>query len=171
MDSALLYPLNGLLAAPGGAVWVWAGTHPASLIFIAAAAIWVAAWPDLRTWILPAALAAIVANATVAHVWKPIFDRPRPCAEDPALLTDIPGAPPHCGQDNAFPSGHAATTAAIAIATMSQPLMAVSVFIGVERVVVAAHHPSDVAVGWMYGGMIGWLARWAWSRRPKKRVG
>ena len=164
MDDALLEAANGLLRLPGGAAWAWAGTRAAAVVFAIGAAAWVLARPRLRAWALPAVLAVGLSDLSVAQVLKPTFERSRPCAEAPVLLTTPPGAPRRCGSGASLPSGHAATTAALAAATLSPPLAVASAFAGVQRVVTAQHNPTDVLLGWLWGGLVGLAVRRGWAR-------
>lgn len=159
MDTRLAFVLNGLLRLPGGELWAWIGTRPATLLYIAAVAVWVLSTGDRRRWLWPMILAVLLADSTVNHVWKPAFERSRPCAVEAQLLTTPPGGPRRCGRDFSFPSGHSASSAAVAAATMSRPLVAISALVGAQRVVTGQHWPSDVLGGWAYGWIIGLLVR------------
>ena len=159
MDGPLSRFLNGLLSAPGAELWPWLGTRPATLLYMALVVAWVASTADRRRWLWPAVVAVLITDLSVSHVWKPTFERSRPCVEHPTMLTAPPGEPRRCGDDPSFPSGHASSSAAIAAATMSPPLLALSALTGVQRVVTAQHWPSDVVVGWIYGWFIGLAVR------------
>lgn len=165
MEHTLLLACNALMSGPLGGFIAWAGTRAATLAFALAAAGWIALRPGLRAYGLAAALAVGLSELSVSHGLKPIFERPRPCAEDPALLTAPPGAARRCGGDAAFPSGHASATAALAAATASPPLVVVSAMVGAQRVATAQHRPGDVAAGWLWGGALGALLRWLVQRR------
>lgn len=167
MERALQELVNPLLLSPAGPWISWAGTRPATLLYALAALGWMSSRAGLRPFLAPALLALGLTELTVNHGWKPLFERPRPCAEQAHLWTAPPEAPRRCGDDPSFPSGHAATTAAIAAASGSPPLYAVSLLVGGQRVVTAQHHPTDVAAGWLWGGALGWLGRRLWRRwRP-----
>lgn len=107
-------------------------------------------WRRRWAWLLGAALAVSVADPLVARVLKPAFDRPRPCH----VLAHVETARP-CGSGRAMPSGHAANSAALAAATGSPALAGAAVLIGVSRVVLGQHWPSDVVVGWIVGAGLG----------------
>lgn len=139
---------------------------------------WVAGWDLFCTVLSPvafriAALAAIVValvrrqlrvalflllaielSALVTVVAKNLADRPRPAT----ALTHAPST--------SFPSGHAlgAMVGVLALLTVAWPLLRaplrtwlavagaiVVVAIGVGRVVLNVHHPSDVVAGWALG--------------------
>ena len=66
--------------------------------------------------------------------------------------------------DTSFPSGHAASAALMAVIlsedSPAAPLWtALALGIGISRVHVGVHHPSDVAAGWAVGAALGVLAR------------
>lgn len=155
MEGPLTRLLNGLLTLPLAGVWAWLGTRPATALYMVAVLAWTLSTVDRRRWLAPAILAVLIADLSVSHVLKPTFERERPCAVEARLLTAPPGEPRRCGDDPSFPSGHAASSAAIAAATMSPPLLALSALTGVQRVVTAAHWPSDVLAGWIWGWLIG----------------
>jgi undecaprenyl-diphosphatase len=131
-----------------GAVWlVLAGAislatrrSPAFPLLLTAASVWTA---DL-----------------LALVLKGVFDRPRPVAA-------IPAADPLVGvSGHSFPSGHAATAFAGAVALSFLWRRAAPLFfllaaaIACSRVYVGVHYPADVLVGAVLGAAVGiaWVA-------------
>ena len=113
-------------------------------------------WTSIRRqWRLVVYLAAAVeAPALLTTVFKAISDRPRP---DTALVS---------AAGSSFPSGHALGTTAAVLALLAvalpllrpsrrTPLIVVGVVIalavGIGRVVLNVHHPSDVVAGWALG--------------------
>lgn len=165
----LLYEANRLLLLPGGALWAWLGTRTASLIFGLLVAVAVAWRPERRVLLLPALLAVALSDLSVNRVLKPYFADDRPCVVRPELRTAPPGDPGRCVDSYAFPSGHAANTAALAATLGSPPLAAVSALVGAQRVITAQHDLGDVTAGWAWGAMIGALARLAAARRQRGR--
>ncbi|MFN7145802.1 MAG: phosphatase PAP2 family protein, partial [Myxococcota bacterium] len=125
-------------------MWAALGTDAATLALGALVLVW-GVWRRRWAWLLGAALAVSVADPLVARVLKPAFDRPRPCH-----VMHVETAQP-CGSGRAMPSGHAANSAALAAATRSPPLAGAAVLIGISRVVLGQHWPSDVVVGWLVG--------------------
>lgn len=93
-------------------------------------------------------------------ILKPLIDRVRPCA-----VRDFSPfiAPP---QDASFPSGHtAASFAAVGGLHASgsrlwKPALVLAILIGVSRLYLYVHWPSDVLAGAVLGYGLGWLARW-----------
>lgn len=168
MDHPLLLALNGLLREPGAGLWAWLGTRPATGVYVAFSLIWLWSSPARRRWLPAVLLAVVLADTSTNHLWKPTFERARPCAEQPALLTAPPGEPRRCGQDFSFPSGHSASSAAIAAASLSPPLVALSLLSGTQRVVTAQHWPTDVLGGWTWGAFVGLSVRWALARRLRR---
>jgi membrane-associated phospholipid phosphatase len=109
-------------------------------------------------------LFSVELSALVTEVAKNLADRPRP-------ITELAYAP-----STSFPSGHAlgVMVSVLALLTVAWPLLpaplrtwsavvgaVVIVAIGLGRVVLNVHHPSDVVAGWALGYayfVICWLA-------------
>ncbi len=106
------------------------------------------------------ALAALVAILIFQRV-KPLSRRRRPCEIEPHCWAVI--SPP---DRFSFPSGHAMTSFAIAVAVgcfypQCQPcLLAVAALIAVSRIIVGMHFLTDIIVGASMGALIGYLSVW-----------
>lgn len=70
---------------------------------------------------------------------------------------------------SSFPSAHAANTAAlVVVACMFWPRIrraawALPLIVGWSRVYVGKHYPLDVAAGWIFGAVLGWLVWQGWK--------
>jgi undecaprenyl-diphosphatase len=111
-----------------------------------------------------AAPAASVFCATaVTYILKAVVDRPRPPVEFQKVLET----------NGSMPSGHATYIVAFTVATLAmgyrlwpswrriRPALAVgaillSVSMGLSRLVLGVHWISDIAAGYVLGGLIGW---------------
>jgi undecaprenyl-diphosphatase len=104
------------------------------------------------------ALSALVAILIFQRV-KPLSRRRRPCEIEPHCWAVI--SPP---DRFSFPSGHAMTSFAIAVAVgtfypQCQPcLLAVAALIAVSRIIVGMHFLTDIVVGALMGALIGYLS-------------
>lgn len=106
------------------------------------------------------ALSALVAILIFQRV-KPLSRRRRPCEIEPHCWAVI--SPP---DRFSFPSGHAMTSFAIAVAVGSfypqcQPsLIALAALIAASRIIVGMHFLTDIVVGALMGALIGYLSFW-----------
>jgi len=100
---------------------------------------------------------ALLAASLSADLLKEVVGRARPPLADPGrtALVGLPG-------DGSMPSGHAATAAAAATVVallhprLRPPLAALVAAIGLSRVYLGVHYPSDVLVGLALGVAVGW---------------
>ena len=98
---------------------------------------------------LIAAAVALAANQVIAHLWT----RPRPFTEHPALTHVLAART----TDPSFPSDHAAAAFAIAFAVLAFSrrggigFLVAATLIGLSRVALGMHYPSDVLAGALVG--------------------
>ena len=143
--------------------------EPLTAVFLVASAWWVK-WPLIafvgglgdasRRWRLPAGAIAAGAAAAFAGLavllLKGTFDRERPPVAHAGLdpVGIVPGSA-------SFPSGHAATAFATAVAVglihprLRWPLLALATLVALSRVYLGVHYGSDVLVGSALGVAIG----------------
>jgi undecaprenyl-diphosphatase len=132
----------------------------------------------LRLWHSAIALAlAVVLTQGVVAIVKELVERPRPAAND--AVTDAGGS--------SFPSGHSATSAAlfgVLVLVAARHLEgrardlatafggALIVAVGVSRILLGAHYPTDVVAGWLTGGTLALasMALLTWLRRSLRRT-
>lgn len=113
------------------------------------------------------AAASLSATYVVQQRVKPLFRRVRPFVNREAHVVGL--RPP----DHSFPSGHTASSFAAATALAffyprAAPLAyTLATAVGVSRVHLGVHFPSDAAVGGVIGVGIGTF--WAWLFKPRRR--
>ena len=101
-------------------------------------------------------LAVGAADLVSVRVIKPAVERDRPCHSLASVR-----APLGCGSGKSFPSAHASDTAAAAtVVAWAAPAvtpvaLVIVALVGISRVYLGVHYPSDVVAGWVLGAAIG----------------
>ena len=158
MDWTLFHAVNSTVATRD---WLEDGTTAVAdvivpLYALATVGLWFLArpygpmrWKLASASALLAAAVALLANQAISHLWE----RPRPFTTHSAL-THVLGART---TDPSFPSDHAAAAFAIAFAVFAfsrragAVFLAVAALIGLSRIALGMHYPSDVVAGVLVG--------------------
>jgi undecaprenyl-diphosphatase len=141
------------------------------LYAVATVALWLLArpygeakWKLASASALAAAGVALLANQVISHIW----DRPRPFVTHHAA-TQLLAAP---SPDPSFPSDHAAAAFAIAFAVLAfsryggVAFLAAASLIGLTRIALGLHYPSDV----LAGVVVGWAAALLVTRAGRRPI-
>ena len=155
---------RALMDAAGDLRWA-----PITGLFVLASAGWVKGTlfilagvvRDLRDRVLPLTglviAGAFWTGSAASTTIKDAVDRPRPPVDDPEHLqaaVDLPPTP-------SFPSGHATTAFAAAVATavliprLRWPALALAALVALSRVYLGVHFVFDVVAGAVLGSLIG----------------
>jgi undecaprenyl-diphosphatase len=125
-------------------------------------------------------VAVLVTTAILVYVTKATLGRDRPCLACADLARVIVASP----TDPSFPSGHAAGSAAFAMfavhalldrvprprfaMTTAVACVILAACVGVSRVILGAHFPSDVVAGALLGSTVGGLAGRRYTRGARR---
>lgn len=144
----------------------WNYAVPAGLL---AAYLWMKKGAQGRLCLLTLLLGVAVTDPLSSRLIKPLVHRTRPCAAVPGVLT------PHGDRGTfSFPSSHAVNIAsATVIVGLSFPVWALpalllAFLVGLSRVYLGLHYPSDVLAGYLLGAALGW-ACWSAVQRAAVR--
>jgi undecaprenyl-diphosphatase len=161
LDLAVLYFFNHKLANP---VFDWfflfiaeSKIFLAALVILAIILFWRGSNRLRIAMILVVACVAIV-DPLSHYILKPLIGRIRPCYELDNIRLLV-----GCGGRFSFPSNHAANSFAIACLIAyfykryAAPVMAFAVLVGISRIYLGRHYPSDVLGGMLLGAMIACL--------------
>jgi membrane-associated phospholipid phosphatase len=132
-----------------------------------AAALWLALLDGRRGRRvgLATVLATVAASRVAQDLLKPFFRRIRPWHGGHAVVVGRRTV------DTSFPSGHtaasfaAATVLATAYPRALAPLYTTAGAVGLSRVHLGHHFPTDVAAGALLGTAVGWVSSRLWSGR------
>ncbi len=182
MDATIFTAINAAHSPMLDAVMLgvsWLGYWPGIWFVSGAAAL---GWPRTRAAAFRMCLAVALSYVMASGVLKPLFGRVRP-SHTPAMAARTLEAQPLTSAS--FPSGHAATAVAGAIAASrvvpgaSWAFWALAALMAYSRVYLGVHYPSDILggalVGWACAGLV--LAgrhpsttAWRWSPATERRV-
>ena len=133
-------------------------------------------YPKTRKAGAAVAIALVLELIRCSGILKPLFARPRPYLYRPELELLVPKP-----WDFSFPSGHAAASfsAACALAAMRQRgwlvALGLSVLIGLTRLYLFVHYPTDVLAGALLGLLCGlagaFLVSWSCATVEKWKNG
>ncbi len=160
MDAALFSAINGAHAPWLDTVMTWAswlGYFP-GVWFLSAVAM--LTWPRLRASAFRACLALSLTYTMASGVVKPLVGRVRPHQSGVVAARTVEAAPP---TSYSFPSGHAATAVAGALAgariapAATPVLWGMATLIALSRIYVGVHYPSDVLAGALLGVVCAYL--------------
>lgn len=154
-DQALTDWLRGLVQSPFGRWTALLVAHSGDGQWWLAAGflLW---WRAADSWraVGIRLLAVTLSGALGTGILKRLVRRPRPQASQSFLYLKF--------DRHSFPSGHAARTAGMAVvlgatttAWVGVVLAVWGLAVGVSRVALGVHFASDIAAGWVLGGLIG----------------
>lgn len=122
-------------------------------------------------WILFALLSILITDQTSSHIFKPLFQRLRPCS-DPNFLMHVKLRVTHCSGGFSFTSSHATNHFGIAIFFIGTLnfcrkyrffLLFWATCIAFAQVYVGVHYPLDVLCGTVLGIFLGKLINFIYT--------
>lgn len=172
LDGAiLLWIQNTLRGALDPLVCFYTHLGDKGLLWIAACLLLLLWKPTRKAGLLglfAMVLGFLVTNVTLKH----LFARPRPWLDVPGLTALVNEPDP-----NSFPSGHTCSAFAAALAWapalpkrwMGVCGLALAAAMGLSRLDVGVHYPSDVLAGCIIGCLCALAARALWTHFEKRR--
>jgi len=175
LDQPLFHALNQLSTYTGPAFWANLTILGDGLVCAVLLLPWIRKNPE-RVW---GGLLGAVIMTILLRVLKEMLGIPRPLGILPEESVIVIG-PGH--RRGAFPSGHTATIALyagiLALSTTRRLYAGLAIalagLIGVSRIAVGVHWPSDVLAGLILGWGSAWAGlclaeRWSWGTGPRAR--
>lgn len=123
-------------------------------------------WKGLGVFALFAILTVVLTDQASVKLFKEVFERYRPC-HNLEITHLIHTVNDRCGGQYGFVSSHAANHFGIAVyfaltlfvknSRYIWLLMLWAALVSYSRIYLGVHYPSDIIVGGMLGGVLGWL--------------
>jgi undecaprenyl-diphosphatase len=129
-----------------------------------------------------ALIAVGISDLISSRIIKPLFERPRPCQvldglyfwKSKAQLWVLTDGISSYKSSFSFVSSHASNSMAAAIIMsifyrkLAVIFITVSILIGISRLYLGVHYPSDIVSGWFIGAVIGFLIYYVYIKLSKR---
>lgn len=158
-DSRLFYGINGWAGQSALLDWFMLEcSHSGNFVVLVLMYLGYRSWQNWKQGIVavPVLGMAIGMSDFMGMQLKLFFARPRPCQVF-LNIQELVG----CGGSFSMPSNHAINSATVAaflwvvFPSTRWVAGASMIFIGISRIYLGAHYPTDVLAGWGLGGMLG----------------
>ena len=158
-DSFLFYEINRWAGQSEVLDWLLLEcSHASNFVFFALAYLGYRIWVNWKQGLLTLPILGLAVGISdfIGMQMKLFFARPRPCQVF-LNIHQLSG----CGESFSMPSNHAFNSATAALflwivfPSTRWVVGMLMVIVGLSRIFVGAHYPTDVLVGWGLGGMLG----------------
>jgi undecaprenyl-diphosphatase len=147
-------PLNGFFS------YITDFHHTGILLVIVLFVLYQLIWGGAKgRWlVLGLVVGVTLSDQGTSHLLKNWIQRIRPCNALPGVLTPVGGSDAY-----SFPSSHAANMGssmfllARTFPTFKGLFITIAILVGLSRVYLGLHYPSDVLGGYLFGVGIGWV--------------
>lgn len=169
IDLSILYFFNRTLASPAmdavmtalTSVWWWMPVYVAAGVYL----IYAHRWKGVIL-LLSVIVLVVFCDQIANGLIKPLIARDRPCATiDGSTVVEWIRLPIRMRHGPSFPSSHAMNNAAVALffamifrsRSLLSILFSLTALIGISRMYLGVHYPSDIVGGMLIGAFFGWL--------------